>query len=162
VPAPGLVVIDEQHRFGVSQRARLRRRGVSAAARTDDGTGTGRRDMLPHLLVLTAPPIPPTLALTVYGDLDLVTPDARPPGPPAVTTSSGQGEGGRRAAYAPVAETIGHGGQAYVICPAIGTSGKSGTRTRAGAKGPTAAESRVRELGRLLAPARVGLCHGQL
>src|SRR4029077_9596356 len=85
MPRLALAVIDEQHRFGVAQRARLRERGAL--------------DVLPHMLVMTATPIPRTLALTVYGDLDVTTLDEKPPGRLPGQTRIFLGEGEREAAY---------------------------------------------------------------
>jgi ATP-dependent DNA helicase RecG len=97
----GLVVIDEQHKFGVSQRARLRRLGVD-----------------PHYLVMTATPIPRTLALTVFGDLDVSAIRQLPPGRQPVSTRwvhAGQ----RDRVYARLREELRRGRQAYVICPLV-------------------------------------------
>ena len=97
-----LVVIDEQHRFGTNQRRTLAR----------------KESRLPHLLSMTATPIPRTLALTVYGDLDLTLLDQMPPGrKPIITEIVKPAE--RPKAYARMHEQLAKGRQAYVICPRI-------------------------------------------
>ena len=109
----GLVVIDEQHRFGVEQRDALRAKAA------------GNR---PHVLVMTATPIPRTVAMTVYGDLETSTltelPAGRSPSPPtwcprrtSRTSSSGPGSGSARRSS--------QGQQAYVVCPRVGDSSAS-------------------------------------
>lgn len=97
----GLVVVDEQHRFGVRQRAGLVAKGGS-----------------PHTLVMTATPIPRTLALTLYGDLHLSIIDEMPPGRQPVQTELVP-EGMRLQAYQRVMEEVRKGGAAYVICPLV-------------------------------------------
>jgi ATP-dependent DNA helicase RecG len=143
VPRLALAIVDEQHRFGVRQRAALRRAGGWIP---DEKTG-----MVPHLLVLSATPIPRSLALTAYGDLDLVTLDQSPPGRQIVATHLGVGETARPQALAAVKAAIAAGGQGFVVCPAIAEQGRR-----------TSVLSRFRELRPLLAPARVGLLHGQM
>ena len=97
----GLVIIDEQHRFGVRQRADLKAKGVK-----------------PHVLVMTATPIPRTLALTLYGDLDLSVIDEMPPGRRPVKTELIP-EGMRPQVYRFVTEEIRRGGSVYIICPLV-------------------------------------------
>ena len=107
----GLAVVDEQHRFGVMQRSELRRKGSeSAAARGATVT--------PHLLVMTATPIPRSLALTVYGDLDLTVIDELPPGRTPISTRWLPPDR-RSEAFAHVAAEITAGRQAFVICPLV-------------------------------------------
>jgi ATP-dependent DNA helicase RecG len=97
----GYAVIDEQHRFGVEQRDALRQKGYN-----------------PHMLVMTATPIPRTLALTLYGDLDISNLDEMPAGRQQIITRWRSGT--RRAeAYHVIAEQVAQGRQAYVICPLI-------------------------------------------
>lgn len=114
MPFLGLVVVDEQHRFGVAQRDALRERGGV----TDPATGERRT---PHLLVMTATPIPRTIAMTVFGDLDTAVLDELPSGRPPVATHlvpwerTGWVEGIWRRAAREVAE----GGRVYVVCPRI-------------------------------------------
>ncbi len=103
----GLVVVDEQHRFGVEQRDALR-----AKASTP-----------PHLLVMTATPIPRTVAMTVFGDLDTSTLAELPAGRSPITTNVvpvSERPAWLDRAWARVAEEVGAGRQAYVVCPAIG------------------------------------------
>jgi ATP-dependent DNA helicase RecG len=109
--------------------------------------------MVPHLLVLSATPIPRSLALTAYGDLELTTLDESPPGRRVVATNLGVGQAARREAWAAVKAAVAAGGQGFVVCPAI-VEQKPGRRA--------SVLSRFRELGPLLAPARVGLLHGQM
>ncbi len=97
------VIIDEQHRFGVMQRSNLVRKNVAKP---------------PHLLSMTATPIPRTLALTIYGDLDLTLLDARPAGHQPIITEI-LGEDNRSQAYNRVRNELKAGRQAYVICPRI-------------------------------------------
>ncbi len=102
---PGLIILDEQHRFGVEQRSRLTATPHSSAP-------------LPHLLSMTATPIPRTLALTVYGDLDMSIIDELPPGRKGVITEIGT-EDSRSHIYEQVRQGLSDGGQMFVICPRI-------------------------------------------
>ncbi len=101
IPRLGLAVVDEQHRFGVMQRAALRQKGHN-----------------PHLLVMTATPIPRTLALTVYGDLEVSTIDEMPPGRKPVNTVWVQPHE-RDEAYQFIREHLDEAEQAFVICPLV-------------------------------------------
>ena len=101
MPRLGLAVVDEQHRFGVLQRAKLRQKGMN-----------------PHLLVMTATPIPRTLALTVYGDLEVSTIDEMPPGRLPIRTRWYQ-PCERDAAYTFLRKQLDAGEQVYVICPLV-------------------------------------------
>ena len=103
-----LVVIDEQHRFGTNQRRKLAHKKQ----------GDALLERIPHLLSMTATPIPRTLALTVYGDLDLTLLDQMPPGRKAIITEVVK-PGERPKAYAKIREQLAAGRQAYVICPRI-------------------------------------------
>ncbi len=100
----GLVITDEQHRFGVAQRAAL-------AAKADSG-------LRPHVLVMSATPIPRTLALIVYGDLDVSVIDELPPGRTPVETFV-VGEDKRQRMYGFVRKLVAEGRQAYIVCPAV-------------------------------------------
>jgi ATP-dependent DNA helicase RecG len=104
----GLAVIDEQHRFGVEQRRLL--------------AGKGER---PDVLVMTATPIPRSLALTHYGDLEVSTLDELPPGRSPVATALAP-RGRRRAVYRRLAAELEAGGRAYVVCPSIESGGPTG------------------------------------
>ncbi len=97
----GLAVVDEQHRFGVAQRSALRQKGFN-----------------PHVLVMTATPIPRTLALTLYGDLDLSVIDELPPGRQVVKTKWLK-PSQRDSAYAFLRKQVADGHQAFIICPLI-------------------------------------------
>lgn len=132
----GLVIIDEQHRFGVGQRARLR--------------GKGR---LPDVLVMTATPIPRTLALTAYGDLDVSVIRDLPPGRQPVRTTA-RPEERRNEAYAFVREQVAEGRQAYVVLPIIEDSDKIDVRAA------VSMEEALRDGA--LAGLRIGLLHGKL
>jgi ATP-dependent DNA helicase RecG len=100
----GLVVIDEQHKFGVNQRARMR-----------------RPDIDPHYLVMTATPIPRTVALTVFGDLDCSFIRQMPPGRQPVVTRS-VNEAQRPRVYQHLAEEMKKGNQVFVVCPLVAES----------------------------------------
>lgn len=101
LPRLALAVIDEQHRFGVLQRARLREKGLN-----------------PHLLVMTATPIPRTLALTVYGDLEVSVIDEMPPGRVPIRTRWYRPHE-REDAYTFIRKRLDAGEQAFVICPLV-------------------------------------------
>ena len=106
----GLVIIDEQHRFGVEQRAAL--------ATTHNPQPAASQKMLPHFLSMTATPIPRTLALTVYGDLDLSVLDAMPSQRKEIITKIVAPKN-RDSAYGFIREEVMRGRQAFVICPRI-------------------------------------------
>ncbi len=136
-----VVVVDEQHRFGVSQRAQLREGG------RDD-----RR--IPHLLVMTATPIPRTAAMTVYGDLDVSVLDELPPGRTPITTQWVRGPLAVESMWSDVRSEIEAGRQAYVVCPLITESESLDARS---------AERMHAELADgSLAGLRVGLLHGRM
>ncbi len=104
----GMVIIDEQHRFGVAQRAKL----------------WGKNKIPPHVLVMTATPIPRTLAMTVYGDLDVSVIDELPPGRKPIQTLL-QYDNRRAALYASLRRQLQQGRQAYIVYPLIEESEKS-------------------------------------
>jgi len=113
-----VVVIDEQHRFGVEQRAKLRVKGSVGDA------GAGEFDT-PHVLVMTATPIPRTIGLTLFGDLDISTIDALPPGRLPVKTRTVTSDR-RDEVYAWVRSKLEKGEQAYIVVPAIDSGASSG------------------------------------
>jgi ATP-dependent DNA helicase RecG len=116
----GLAVIDEQHRFGVEQRAALRGKGAG---------GEGARDAVPDVLVMTATPIPRTAAMTVYGDLDVSILDELPPGRTPVTTIWARGPLDEAAGWEQVRSEVAAGRQAYVVAPLIEESEKLEVRS---------------------------------
>jgi ATP-dependent DNA helicase RecG len=132
----GLVVIDEQHKFGVNQRAQIRRLGVD-----------------PHYLVMTATPIPRTMALTVFGDLDVSTIRAMPPGRQPVQTRLFP-LARRQYVHEQLSLELRKGRQAFVVCPLVEESEHLDVK---------AAEETCEELRRgALREYRVGLLHGRM
>jgi len=131
-----LAVIDEQHRFGVEQRAALRAKG-----------GT------PHLLVMTATPIPRSLALTVYGDLDLALLDEMPPGREPTTTRV-MLPTERERAYAYIIGQLRQGRQAFIICPLVEESETT--------EAASAVEEHQRLQKEVFPEWQLGLLHGRL
>ncbi len=120
----GLVVIDEQHRFGVEQRKALRDKGaVTESAVSSNGNGSAAPEPNPHLLVMSATPIPRSLALSLYGDLDLSILDEMPPGRQEIKTRWLR-PSERERAYAFVRSQIENGRQAFIICPLVEDSDK--------------------------------------
>jgi ATP-dependent DNA helicase RecG len=120
----GVVVIDEQHRFGVEQRAALREKGplLEEGSEGDAGAAlaTGQVARHPDVLVMTATPIPRTAAMTVYGDLDQTVLDELPAGRTPVATAWLKGPGSDAIAWDRVRAEVAAGRQAYVICPLVG------------------------------------------
>jgi len=132
----GLAVIDEQHRFGVRQRGMLAEKATN-----------------PHLLVMSATPIPRTLGLLIYGDLDISILDELPPGRTPVKTRYITGKK-RRDLYHFLDQEIGRGRQVYLVCPAIEDTPDGGL---------TAVRSYYEDIAKTLLPdRRVGLMHGKL
>jgi len=131
-----LAVIDEQHRFGVAQRACLRQKGHN-----------------PHLLVMSATPIPRTLALTLYGDLDISVIDEMPPGRKPVTTRWLMPQE-RERAYQFLRSQVTQGHQAFIICPLVEESEK--------VKARAAVEEHRRLAEEVFPDLRVGLLHGRM
>jgi ATP-dependent DNA helicase RecG len=135
IPNLGLVVIDEQHKFGVAQREQLVRKG-----------------RYPHLLVMTATPIPRTLGLTLYGELDFSAIDELPPGRGKVKTLVRATEKLPKV-WEFVREKLKAGRQAYVVYPRVEDTGESGIK---------AVTKEFANLAKLLSPYRVALLHGRL
>lgn len=130
----GAVVADEQHRFGVAQRATLAAKGPS-----------------PHVLVMSATPIPRTLALILYGDLDVSVLDELPPGRQRIETYA-VGETMRARIYKFIEKQCALGGQAYVVCPLV-EEGEGGLKS---------AEQHAETLRKALPGRCVGLLHGRM
>ena len=116
LPRLGLAVVDEQHRFGVRQRSALRERARPLGAQASPDGGADPPAC--HLLVMTATPIPRSLALTVYGDLDLSVIDEMPPGRPPIETRWLE-SGVRQAAFDRLRSELDAGRQGFVICPLV-------------------------------------------
>lgn len=132
----GLAVVDEQHRFGVRQRGLLAEKAAN-----------------PHLLVMSATPIPRTLGLLMYGDLDISILDELPPGRKPVKTRCITGKK-RADLYGFLDREIDSGRQAYIVCPAIEDAGGSGLN---------AVKSYYEDIAKAYLPdRRVGLMHGRL
>ncbi|MBR5792850.1 MAG: ATP-dependent DNA helicase RecG, partial [Ruminiclostridium sp.] len=135
----GLVVTDEQHRFGVDQRAAL--------------SAKSGGDFRPHVLVMSATPIPRTLALMIYGDLDLSVIDQLPPGRTPVDTML-IGEDKRQRLYGFVRKQVGLGRQVYIVCPAVDQEDEEGMK---------AAQQFGRTLQNQVFPdLRVAIVHGKM
>lgn len=133
-----LVITDEQHRFGVRQRTRLEGKGLS-----------------PHVMVMSATPIPRSLSLVLYGDLDLSTVDELPPGRTPVQTRIVPEEK-RAGMYDFIRAQAAAGCQAYFVCPLVGEEGvEDGIEARS-------ASQVLAELRRDLVPLRVGMVHGRM
>ncbi|HAC65094.1 MAG TPA: DNA helicase RecG, partial [Cyanothece sp. UBA12306] len=132
----GLVVIDEQHRFGVQQRAKLLAKGQS-----------------PHVLTMTATPIPRTLALTLHGDLDVSQIDELPPGRQPIQTTALIGKE-RTQAYDLIRREIAQGRQAYIIFPMIEESEKLDVRA--------AVEEHQKLSENVFPEFKIGLLHGRM
>jgi len=135
LPRLGLVIIDEQHRFGVTQREQLVRKG-----------------RYPHLLVMTATPIPRTLGLTLYGDLDVSVIDQLPGGRGKIKTFLRTTEK-LPEVWKFILQKLAAGRQAYVVYPRVEDSGVGGLK---------AVKKEFENLKKLLAPFRAGLLHGRL
>jgi ATP-dependent DNA helicase RecG len=131
----GLVIIDEQHKFGVAQREQIVRKG-----------------RYPHLLVMTATPIPRTLGLTLYGDLDISVIDQMPGGRGRIKTFLRTTEK-LPEVWKFIREKLAAGRQAYVVYPRVEDSGPNGLK---------AVKKEFENLKKLLAPFHVGLMHGRL
>ena len=131
----GLVIIDEQHKFGVAQREQLVRKG-----------------RYPHLLVMTATPIPRTLGLTLYGELDVSVLDELPPGRGRIQTFV-RGAEKLPQVWAFIRSRLAEGRQAYVVYPRVEESGPNGVK---------AVTKEFENLQQTLKPSRIGLLHGRL
>jgi len=158
----GLVIVDEQHRFGVLQRMKLMRKsgeGEESRLAALGGAGEGARPHInpapaePDVLVMTATPIPRTLALTLYGDLDLSVLDELPPGRTPIVTRCGADDESPKV-WEFVRKQVAAGHQAYVVYPVIAENEESELK---------AAVKMYRELsGKIFADLKVGLLHGRL
>ena len=131
----GLVIADEQHRFGVEQRAKLSEKGKN-----------------PHMLIMSATPIPRTLALILYGDLDISVIDELPPGRKTVKTYA-VGENMRARITAFIEKNVKNGTQVYVVCPLVEETEKSDLEN---------AENLSKKLQQTFPGFRVGLVYGKM
>ena len=157
---PGLVIVDEQHRFGVLQRLKLMRKsgegedGGRASLGADEGVRRSTNTVgEPDVLVMTATPIPRTLALTLYGDLDISVLDELPPGRTPIVTRRITDERSAEV-WDFVRKQVAKGHQVYVVYPVIAESEETELK---------AAIKMYRELsGKIFAELKVGLLHGRL
>ena len=148
IPRLGVAVVDEQHKFGVAQRAAF---------------SAGDRD--PHVLVMTATPIPRSLALTQFGDLDVTTVRDLPPGRQPVVTSRVPGPKARQKTWHFIRQKLDEGRQCYVICPKVGDASEARSSQDGGESDELSAsvEATFKELtGGELKGYAVGLVHGRM
>ncbi|KAL0024844.1 hypothetical protein WJX79_004631 [Trebouxia sp. C0005] len=139
----GLAVIDEQHRFGVKQRAKLQNKNTP----------------LPHVLAMTATPIPRTLALTAHGDMALSAIDELPPGrQPVLTHAHHDTPATRNKMYRAIRKELEAGGRAYIICPLVD---ESSSEIMAGIKAAEEEHRHLQQTG-VLGGAKCGLLHGRM
>ena len=174
IPKLGVAVIDEQHKFGVAQRSVFSEGGgpdanAEAAAlaeqpeaesqsATGDSGAVPAKPLRPHVLVMTATPIPRSLCLTTYGDLDLTAITDLPPGRQKVVTSRVRGAGGRAKAWEFIRKQLDTGRQAYVICPRVEENAEDLTAEVPGSVAAvfrTLTETELRDVP-------VGLVHGRM
>ncbi len=153
----GLVIVDEQHRFGVQQRLALRAKAQRAAAAVGSAISAGPvrpvpEDFQPHQLMMSATPIPRTLAMTYYADLDVSTIDELPPGRTPILTKL-VSDARRDEVIARVREAALNGRQVYWVCPLIEESEALQLQT---------AVDTFETLSQALPELRVGLVHGRL
>jgi len=156
----GLVIVDEQHRFGVLQRLKLMRKSGEGEESSRAALGLAGSETRPHtspaepdVLVMTATPIPRTLALTLYGDLDLSVLDELPPGRTPIATHCVSDDQSPKV-WEFVRKQVTAGNQAYVVYPVIAENEESELK---------AAIKMYRELsGKIFADLKVGLLHGRL
>jgi len=132
----GLIVIDEQHRFGVNQRNKLREKGF-----------------LGNLLVMTATPIPRSLALSIYGDLDLSIIDERPPGRTPIKTKWIANDKDLSIMYDFIYKKVNSGNQAYFVAPLIETSDKMALKS---------VDKVSEEIERRFSDKKIGIIHGKM
>ena len=163
---PGLVIVDEQHRFGVMQRLKLMRKsgeenGRAALGRAGEGSRPHTSNAAPaepDVLVMTATPIPRTLALTLYGDLDLSVLDELPPGRTPIATYRISDDESKRV-WEFIRKEVAAGHQAYVVYPVIAENQSSEDKESE----LKAAIKMYRELsGKVFSDLKVGLLHGRL
>ena len=136
MPDAALFIVDEQHRFGVRQRAALGQKAQDA-----------------HLLVMSATPIPRTLTLILYGDLEVSVLDELPPGRQEIRTLVAP-ESKRARMYGFLKAQVAEGGQAYVVCPRVGADGEENEKK--------AAVAYAEALREALPTLRIGLLHGKM
>ena len=152
----GLVIVDEQHRFGVMQRLKLMKKPADSDSAPGESKPRAGKALLPpepHVLVMTATPIPRTLALTLYGDLDLSVLDELPPGRTPIVTRRVSDDQSEKV-WEFVRKQINAGHQAYVVYPVIEENEENEVK---------AALKMYRELsGKVFPDLKVGLLHGRL
>ncbi len=141
-----LVILDEQHRFGVEQRARL----------------CQQKEYIPHLLSMTATPIPRTLALTIYGDLDLSLLDEMPKGRKKIITMVIPPEK-RRTTYEFIRKQVKEGRQTFVICPRIEAKNNESSKKAISWAEVKAVKEEYEKLSKVVFPdLRIGMLHGKM
>ncbi|MFH1890235.1 MAG: ATP-dependent DNA helicase RecG [Candidatus Kuenenbacteria bacterium] len=156
----GFVIIDEQHRFGVNQRKKLKQKNQqfnNESNRTNNKTSAqetkSAQPLIPHFLSMTATPIPRSLALTVYGDLDLSIIDQMPKGRKQIITEVVPPEK-RPQKYQFILDQIKKGRQVFIICPLIDPSDKLGAK---------AVKDEYKKINEKIFPdLKIGLMHGRL
>ncbi len=141
----GLIIVDEQHRFGVSQRLALRNKGLARS-----------KNFFPHQLMMTATPIPRTLAMSYYADLDVSTIHGLPPGrKPVLMKLVSRDRKQKLVDY--IRDVCASGKQVYWVCPLIEDSESTSNKAT-----PQSAEKTFEELSDLLPDTKIGLVHGRL